>query len=262
MPDLEARWILKDVLRVTDSDLISGTCSEPSAEQVQRIDSIVRRRARGEPLSRILGEREFFGRKFILTPETLDPRPDTEVLVRCALDVLHVKQEGVVLDLGTGTGCILITLLAECPDLRGVGVDLSQGAVDAACRNAKIHNVSDRVEFIQGDWSQGLDDMYDLVVSNPPYIASPVIATLDKEVRNHDPILALDGGEDGLQAYKKIFSDLKRVLKPGGKALFEIGFDQEADVVRLSKDSRIRVECVHRDTAGRPRVVEMSRGDN
>ncbi len=260
-PDLEARWILKDILGISDADFIGGPVKTCSPEEIQKVNSIVHRRLAGEPLSRIFGEREFYGRTFWLGPKTLDPRSDTETLVRRALELLHVKQGGSILDLGTGTGCILITILAERPNLTGLGIDLSPGALAVAARNAQRHSVADRVSFLTGNWTEAVADSHDLVVCNPPYIQDSVIPALDSAVRNHDPILALSGGADGLQAYKKIFSDLNRVLKPTGKALFEIGFDQEASVTRLGKDSRIRIECVHRDTAGRPRVVEMSRGD-
>jgi release factor glutamine methyltransferase len=200
----------------------------------------------------------------------LDPRPDTETLVEIALKIakkeiekkFHVKQKTAeILDLGTGSGCILIALLTELPYAHGVGVDLSYETLKIAALNAKTHGIGNRVSLICGSWAQALQARFDLIVGNPPYIASSSLPNLETEVRNHDPILALDGGKDGLEAYRNIFSSLPRLLKTNGKALFEIGFDQEDDIVRLGRESRIRIEGVHRDLAGRARVVEISCGD-
>jgi release factor glutamine methyltransferase len=263
--DLEARWILKTILGVSDADFIAGT-GVVSQEQTEKIEAVARRRAAGEPLSRIFGEKEFWGRAFKIGSKTLDPRADTETLVRVALEILtkkfHVKQKmAEILDLGTGSGCILVTLLAESPQSYGVGVDLSYEALKIACHNAKFHGVSQRIGFICGDWGAPIDRKFDLIVSNPPYIRTSVIPNLDPEVRNHDPILALNGGEDGLDAYKKIISELPSLLKPGGTALLEIGFDQADDLMRLSRLPWIRKIYTHTDYAGRPRVVEISCGD-
>jgi release factor glutamine methyltransferase len=268
-PDLEARWILKSVLDITDAYLIIGT-GTVSQEQSVRIDQIVTRRLAGEPLSRILGQREFWGLKFKIGPETLDPRPETETLVRIAVEILekkfHVKQNNPakaaeILDLGTGSGAILLSILYEIPGIYGVGVDLSLETLKIAYHNAKNLGVFERAGLVCSDWGACLGRKFDLIVSNPPYIRRSAIPDLDKEVRNHDPILALDGGIDGMEAYKKIFSQLPYLLKLGGTALLEIGFDQADDVVRLSRDSRIRINCTHTDYAGRPRVVEISCGD-
>ena len=172
-----------------------------------------------------------------------------------------MKQPVEILDLGTGSGCILIALLSELRESSGIGVDLSPKAIQIAHENAKTNDVDARIQWICGSWADAIDGQFDLIVSNPPYIASSVIPNLDPEVRNHDPILALDGGMDGLQAYKIIFSQLPRLLKKGGRAFLEIGFDQERSIARLSEDSRIRIERIHPDLAGLPRVVEITRGD-
>jgi release factor glutamine methyltransferase len=268
--DLEAKWILKSVLGVSDADFITGT-GTVSQEQTEKIEAVAKRRVTGEPLSRIFGEKEFWGRAFKIGPDTLDPRSDTETLIRVTLEILtkkfHVKQTNdpkaaEILDLGTGSGCILVTLLAELPQSYGVGVDFSFETLKIASHNAKTHGVSQRIGLICGDWAASIDQKFDLVVSNPPYIRSSAIPELDKEVRNHDPILALDGGEDGLDAYKKIISQFPHILKPGGTALFEIGFDQADDLARLSRLPWIREFYTHTDYAGRPRVVEITNGDN
>lgn len=261
-PGLEARFILKHRLGVDYGDIITGNDIKIEEIDENSIESDLMRRLGGEPYSRIQGRREFFGRDFILGPDTLDPRPETEILVGRAIGLFHGKQfPERILDLGTGTGCIIISLLAEWPESRGLAVDKAQGALDVAAINAAAHGVSGRLELKQGDWAEGIGGAFDLIVSNPPYIPACDIANLESEVRNHDPILALDGGFDGLEAYKNIFSDLNRLLTPCGKALFEIGVEQEADIVRLAGESWIRVECIHPDLAGIPRVVEISSGD-
>lgn len=261
-PDLEARMILKQRAGLSWADIISKPDREISSAQLQNIESDIKRRLSDEPLSRIYGRREFWGLEFELSADTLDPRPDTETLIEGVLnaykDTLPPKT---ILDLGTGTGCILISLLREFPESNGVGIDKADGAVKTAIKNANLNKVSDRAVFKTGNWGQGIEQKFDLIVSNPPYISNQVIPNLSESVQNHDPILALDGGNDGLDAYRQIFSELFSLLNVGGKAFFEIGFDQEADVVRLAEESRIRVQHVHRDLAGQPRVVEISSGD-
>ena len=169
-----------------------------------------------------------------------------------------------VLDLGTGSGCILIALLHEWPKSRGTAVDISGTALEVARENAQQNQVADRIEWIESNWMENLPDAgegYDCIVSNPPYITNPDIESLAPEVKNHDPILALAGGNDGLQCYKKIIFNLKKNLKSQGKAFLEIGQNQGNDVMRLVEDSGLSVENVHPDLAGIPRVVEISCGD-
>ncbi|MCB1531431.1 MAG: peptide chain release factor N(5)-glutamine methyltransferase [Alphaproteobacteria bacterium] len=260
--DLEARRILQERSGNEWSQIIAAPETLLTPQQLLNIEADVQRRLAGEPLSRIYGCREFWGMEFALSPDTLDPRPDTETLIEAVLKAY--KDESApeaILDLGTGTGCILLALLKEFPQARGLGIDKAPGAVETAQKNAKHHDLDDRAAFQAGNWGDNLNDTFDLIVSNPPYITNQIIKTLSKEVQNHDPILALSGGNDGLDAYRQIFSQLFSLLKPAGKAFFEIGFDQEDDVARLAEESRIRVRHVHRDLAGQPRVVEISNGD-
>lgn len=260
-PDLAARRLVKEVLGFSDADFITLSDYEVPQAQCEVIESLVERCLAGEPVSRILGEREFWGLTFDLSPDTLDPRPDTEVLVERALEAFTDHPPETILDLGTGTGCVLIALLSEWPDSFGIGVDLSQGAVRTAQSNAKRNHVEAQARFICGSWADSIEGQFDLIVSNPPYIANQIIPTLSPEVKNHDPILALDGGENGLQAYSEIFSVLKRLLRKGGKALFEIGFDQRVEVMRLAENSGLFVTGLYADYAGQPRVVEICCGD-
>lgn len=219
-------------------------------------------RLSGKPLSKILGVQEFYGREFIVSEDALDPRADTETMIDLALKRLPRDRPLRILDLGTGSGCILLTLLCEYPQSTGVAVDYSTKALDIARQNAHRLNIQERCTFIHSSWFDDVTPEYfDLIVSNPPYIRRDVIPALSREVQNHDPILALDGGHDGLDAYKIIFSSLKNFLKPDGLALFEIGFDQREDIMRLGRESRF-IQCdVHPDLSGQPRVAEIRCGD-
>ncbi|MCD8494021.1 MAG: peptide chain release factor N(5)-glutamine methyltransferase [Alphaproteobacteria bacterium] len=219
----------------------------------------LQKRLSGMPLGRIYGRRNFYGLEFTLSSGTLEPRADTEVLIDRALDLYRSTPPVRILDLGTGTGCILLTLLKHWPKSEGVGVDIAHDALETARRNASYHKLTERVSFIEGNWGEGLAGGFDLVVSNPPYIERDVIKSLPDEVRLHDPILALDGGTDGMDAYKVIFSQLPVLLKPEGRALFEIGYDQSRKIERLAEDHGFKVEAIHPDSAGRARVAEVLR---
>jgi len=261
-PGLEARVILRHVLHVSDADLIGGDEREMiPPEGKEAVGAIVQRRAAGEPLSRILGEREFHGLPFEVTPAVLDPRPDTETLVDAALKSFKTPPAS-ILDLGTGSGCILISLLHEWKDARGVGVDRSPEALAVAKRNSERNGVADRARLIQGDWGAGLEEQFALIVSNPPYIPSQDIPNLDREVRNHDPILALDGGKDGLDAYRTIIRESKELLSLGGVMLFEIGIGQGPDVARLVANAGLSIAESICDLAGIERVLKIIYGDS
>lgn len=260
-PAFEGRLIIEKRTGLDQAVLISEPGRLVPVAQKNRILEDIQRMARGEPLHRIFGEREFWGLTFAIGPETLEPRPDTETLVETALKLFGAAPPSAILDLGTGSGCILLSLLKEWPSCEGLGVDLSYETVKVARANAQALGLSSRARFICGSWGEALGARFSLIVSNPPYIARDVIPTLERCVREHDPILALDGGEDGLDAYRKIFFSLERHLLPGGTALFEIGFDQEESIVRLAEKYRCSARCVYRDLAGRARVVEISCGD-
>jgi len=260
-PDLVARVFIKESMGLTDADFITQPQRSLSEEDIIKIESMLARRLEGEPVSRILGEREFWGLPFKVTPDVLDSRPDTETLVEAALKEFSDSPPARILDFGTGTGCILIALLHEWPDSSGVAVDISEKALDVARENAKKNGVADRISFIQSNWGEKIEESFDLIVSNPPYIPNQDIPNLDIEVKNHDPILALAGGKDGLDAYRQLFSDIKRLLSPCGKAFAEIGYSQGGDVPRLVKDYGLSVKNVHFDLAGIVRVVEISCGD-
>jgi release factor glutamine methyltransferase len=201
------------------------------AEAHESILSTVHRRLAREPVSRIVGARAFWGRMFRVSPATLDPRPDSETLVAAALEVVAGRAVR-ILDLGTGTGCLLLSLLAELPGASGVGVDISAEALLVARENARDHGLSERSEFLEGDWGRGLLEPFDLIVCNPPYIRQEDLVRLQPEVTNFDPALALDGGPDGLAAYRSLLRHLPP-LAPAASILFEVGAGQSAAVAGM-----------------------------
>ncbi|MCE1238202.1 MAG: peptide chain release factor N(5)-glutamine methyltransferase [Hyphomicrobiales bacterium] len=252
----EARTIVGHALGLDLTGLVVGGAREVGAEDLATIVALARRRLAGEPIQRVIGEADFFGRSFLLTPATLTPRPDTETLVETALAELASVSRPIVADLGVGSGAILVTWLAEREDALGVGSDLSEEALATARTNARRHGVADRALFVCGSYASMLwEEGFDAVLSNPPYIASATIETLDAEVRLHDPRLALDGGVDGLDAYRVIAGEARVALKPGGFLAVEIGWDQGAAVAALIGAAGFEGVAVRPDLAGRDRVV-------
>jgi release factor glutamine methyltransferase len=262
-PAFEARLIIKKAADCTDADLIAHPDKAVSPACAETAMALLSRRLGGEPISRIFGEREFWGLPFVVTGDVLDPRPDTETLVEAALKLYPARPPARILDLGTGSGAIIVALLHEWPDTQGVATDLSGAALDIARRNAHVNGVAGRVMFYQGSWFDALPtgETFDWIVSNPPYIPNPEIETLAAEVKNHDPILALDGGFDGFDSYKVILSSLKSHLSPQGTALFEMGAGQVPDMARLAENAGLSVIRHYADLAGIARVVQIARGD-
>lgn len=253
--EIEARHLLTHVLAPAS---LAAALADPALSSWQKIThlaDLATARLSRKPLSQILGSQPFWTLELAVTPDVLTPRADTETLVEQVL--ARETATGVrVLDLGTGSGAILLALLAERPGWSGLGVDLSPAALDVARRNAVRCGLDGRADFREGRWGAGLEDHgFDLLVSNPPYIVRHVLAGLDPEVRDHEPALALDGGEDGLDAYREIAADLSRLLKPGGLFAFEIGHDQGVPVSTImSEAGGVDVTC-QTDLAGNDRVV-------
>ena len=250
----EARYLLQDAIGLTPTDFVLGTGQRPA--ECDRVRDWVRRRVAGEPLSRIAGTRCFRGLDFHLSPGTLDPRDDSEVLVEACLSELPELDAARIADIGTGTGCLLLSILAERPKISGLGIDLSPDAAATARRNADALGLSDRAHFAVGSWTATLPDAgFDLILSNPPYIRRDVIPTLDVSVRDYDPVLALDGGDDGLDAYRALARDMRRVLKPGGWLAVEIGWEQGESVPTLLMRAGFAQMRLLRDAGDRDRVV-------
>jgi release factor glutamine methyltransferase len=216
-----------------------------------RFEAAVLARASRQPVSQIVGGRQFWGRWFRVTPDVLDPRPETETLIAAALDGAFSR----VLDLGTGSGAILITLLAERGEATGTGVDLSGKALSVAAVNAEALAVAGRATFLQSDWLSAVSGRFDLVVANPPYIAEAEMPGLSPEVRLWEPRLALTPGGDGLEAYRSILRDVRSVLVPGGRVLLETGAGQGDAVAALCQSAGLQAVRVLPDMDGRDRVV-------
>lgn len=234
--DLDSRLLLAHVLKLSQAELISEPERRLSSDDIMALEEALRRRLGHEPVARIIGKREFWGRDFALSRDTLDPRPDTETLIEATLEIINRELEGhddiSILDLGTGSGCILLTLLAECPGADGVGIDISEGALRTARQNAQNLGLASRAQFVCGNWFRPLDTRFNIVVANPPYIPSGDLSELMPDVREHDPHRALDGGPDGLEAFRKILTNINEILTSGW-IIFEVGTGQADTVCRL-----------------------------
>lgn len=258
-PRRDARLLICRLLGSGPELLLGHPERDVSAEESARIEAAVARRAAREPVSRILGAREFWSLSFALNEATLDPRPDSETLVAAVLAETVGRDTPLrLLDLGTGSGCLLLALLSELPLARGCGIDVSEAAVAMAAENARRLGLADRAQFHRHAWEAGLDleaGSWDVVVSNPPYIASAEIAELAPEVAGYDPAAALDGGPDGLDAYRALIPAAAAVLAPGGLLALEIGQGQAADVEELLAAAGLRPLRRAADLAGIERCL-------
>lgn len=254
-PVLDARMLLEAGAGVSRLEIVTDPRRELSAAQVDAVEALVARRLAREPLSHILGRKGFWTLEFAVTPDVLTPRPDTELLVETALEFLPQDKPARVLDLGVGSGAILLSVLSERPVVSGVGVDLSEAALMVARANGAVLDLNDRIEWRAGDWGEGLSGPFDLVLSNPPYIASAEIETLAPEVARHEPRLALDGGADGLDAYRALLPQIRALLGPGGRFALEVGKGQASAVWALIDQAGLEPIDTRADLAGVDRVV-------
>ena len=256
-PGVDAKRLLLEAEGLDAAALMAS--SEAPMTAPEAFDSFINRRCQREPVSKILGYRDFWKHRFIVSNDVLDPRPDTETLIEAALQIAPRDKPIRIVDLGTGSGCILLTLLDELPKATGVGLDISEPALAVAKRNAEALNIGPRADFIVSDWFSALDETFDLVVSNPPYITTMEKGGLAPEVSIWDPEAALFAGMDGLQAYRKIADGLATVLKPNGTALFEIGLGQGLPVTDLIESAGFQRVSSHCDLAGIERCLVMRR---
>ena len=258
----DARLLIAGLLKLSSTAFVVDGARPLDASEQAAIDAALARRAAREPVHRILGHRAFSRLDLVLSPETLEPRPDTEILV----DTLVPYAQGLVadggcriLDLGTGTGAICLALLDLVPGSTGVGADYSAGALETARRNADINGVADRFETVESDWFSAVTGVFDIIVSNPPYIVRSVVGMLDEDVRLYDPILALDGGEDGLDAYRAIAAGAGDHLRENGLVAYEIGYDQKDSVTAIMHEKGfVRIDAVQ-DLGGNDRVLVFSK---
>ena len=252
----EARLILAEALGSDPAVVLGYPERAVDAQAMRRLEALVARRARGEPISRLRGSREFWSLEFALSPDTLDPRPDSETLIEAALAHLPERSAALrVLDFGTGTGCLLLALLSELPNATGLGIDILPGAVATAARNAAALGLAARARFQAGDWGCGIVEQGDVILANPPYIPSQEILNLAPEVAAFEPRAALDGGADGLAAYRVLAPVASRLLIPGGFACVEVGSGQAAAVAGLLAGSGMKIREMRRDLAGIERCI-------
>jgi len=254
---LDARILAAKALGWDGGKVIARLNHVPTFQQCKKFEEMVARRADREPVSLILGHTEFWSLDFKVTADVLTPRPDSETLVEAALSIkdIYVKNYS-VLDFGTGSGCLLLALLSELPKAKGLGVDISSVAIDVAKYNAQRLGMENRTGFLVSDWDKDVDGLFNLVISNPPYIAENDFLNLEREVTVFEPKLSLLGGHDGLDSYRSLIPAIIRRLADGGRTLIEIGYDQEEMVSLILEKAGLRVCYVHQDLAKHPRVIE------
>lgn len=257
-PVMDARLLVEAAAGVARLDIVTDPQRPVSDDAMARLAALTARRVAREPLAYILGRKAFWSLNLAVTPAVLTPRPETEAVVEAGLAALGADAPVRVLDLGVGSGAILFAILAERPMAQGIGVDVSDAALAVARANAASLGLGARAQLLSGDWGEGLSGSFDLIVSNPPYIASAEIDGLEPEVR-HEPRGALDGGADGLDAYRRIAPDLARLLAPGGRFALEIGQGQGPDVMALLRAAGLEPDGLRPDLAGIGRVVTGGR---
>ena len=258
-PRSDARTLIALAANVPPDEIILRPERELTAQDIKTLDSFVRRRINGEPISRIRGERQFWKHTYHLSPYTLDPRPESETIVSAVKALVRSWTEPpqFILDLGTGSGCLLLSLLLEFPAAAGVGVDLESQAIATAKMNVDRLGFADRVALVVGDWTAGLGQTFDVIVCNPPYIRTGDIANLQDEVRLFDPLLALDGGEDGLACYRKLLPGCRDRLRAGGVMAVEIGAGQSNNLKTIIRENGFDRIAEHSDLAGHVRCLSF-----
>ncbi len=254
-PPMDAALLIGRALKLDRAQLLAQSQRALTDDEITRINSLLARRINREPVARIMGVREFWGLPFAMNEHTLEPRPDSETLIETVLCEVDRQAQLSVLDLGTGTGCLLLSLLHELPNAYGVGIDYADAAVQQATTNTVNLGLAQRAQFRQGDWLNGVVENFDIIISNPPYIVRDEIPTLMPEVRSYDPLAALDGGADGLDAYRAIVPALPTHLNPNGFASGELGQGQEGQVSELFRTNGFRTITQHNDYAGVVRCV-------
>jgi release factor glutamine methyltransferase len=258
-PEVDARALLGHALRLDRAQLIAQSDRRLETREIDAVSAVAARRLGREPVSRIFGSKEFWSLPLAVTPDVLVPRPETETVVEAAL--AWVVREGLrqeqlrLLDIGTGSGALLLALLSELPNARGVGTDISAAALDVARVNAERNGAAGRCSFVACNIAAGVQGPFDLIVSNPPYVARGDIATLAPEVRDYDPSVALDGGPDGLDIYRAIAREARGLLAPAGQLIVEMGMGQEPAIRALFTKSGLTVAAARNDLAGIPRAL-------
>jgi len=258
---IDARLLIAHGLSLDRVALISQSQRIVTPDEAERLEKLIARRTQHESVARIIGSREFWSLNFALNEATLEPRPDSETVVQAVSGIVRKWQKPLrLLDLGTGSGCLLLSLLHEIPHATGLGIDIAPRAIEQAQANARILQLQDRAQFQTGNWFMGLTEKFHVILSNPPYITRGDIEGLMPEVRNYDPPAALDGGADGLDAYRHIIPAAKAYLKPGGLIAFEIGIGQAGDVATLLSNAGYHDIGSHDDLSGHQRCITATAG--
>lgn len=263
---LDSVVLLAHALGITREQIVFGLDNELDSKALLVFDALVARREKNEPIAYITGEKEFWSLDFYVTRDTLIPRPDSETLVEAALKQaqshsnmwMSAQKQAksiTILDIGTGTGCLLIALLSELPEARGIGVDISERALQVASANAKRHGMDSRTQFVQSHWCDALDGTFDLIISNPPYITKSAMATLMPDVLHYEPATALVAGIDGLDAYRALAPQVAARLNPKGAVVFEVGQGQAELVAEIMSAQGLEIQAIEKDLAGIARCV-------
>lgn len=259
---LDARLLMEHTLQISREELLMCMEKSISPEQEQVFKKLVDERTQRRPIAQIIGKREFWGREFMVSAATLDPRPDSETLIEVVLERIENRNAPLkLLDLGTGTGCLLLSLLAELPQASGVAVDFSDAALVIAAQNSTKLGVADRVTLLKSRWLDKVEGIFDVVISNPPYIKSADIVALAPEVAKFEPHLALDGGEDGLDCYREIINGLPKILAKNGFAALEIGVGQEADIEKIAAENGLNLVASKKDLGGIIRCLILQQAE-
>ena len=235
---LDSRIILKEVFCFDEKELILNSKLIVTKNKISEAYKILARRISGEPVSKIFGKRDFYESTFLISEDVLDPRPETELIIEIANNFILDKGYKNFIDLGTGSGCIILSILKDNKSLRAIGIDISNKAINIAQKNCSNLNLEKQATFLVSNWLSKVSGSYDLIISNPPYIPSKDVDALSANVKNYDPLISLDGGEDGLKCYRQIAEDINRVIGKNGRVVLEIGYNQAEDVIKIfeSKD--------------------------
>ena len=252
---LDARIILREIFNFDEKELILNSDLILSESKISKVQKIITRRLNFEPVSKIFGKRDFYNSTFSISNDVLDPRPETENIVEIANNFILEKGYESFIDLGTGSGCIILSILKENKNLTAVGVDISIDAINIAKKNSKDMNLEKRSSFLVSNWLSSIYNSYDLIISNPPYIPSDEIITLSKTVKNFDPLISLDGGQDGLKCYKEIAEDINRVINKNGRVILEIGYNQAHDVIKIFESKEFKLLKIYNDINGLNRIL-------
>tara|TARA_B100000886_G_scaffold334379_1_gene289815 strand:+ start:641 stop:1489 length:849 start_codon:yes stop_codon:yes gene_type:complete len=253
--NLDARILLAYLLSLENKYFMSDI--KVTNKDKENFFSLIKDRINGKPVSKIISRRDFWDTEFYINSSTLDPRPDSEILVKSALEVnKFINKEKInILELGVGSGCILLSLLNEINGSIGIGIDIDIEALKVAQLNALNMKISEKVSFIASNWTKSIKGKFDIIISNPPYIKSSNIINLQKEVKNHDPLIALDGGEDGLICYKEIMKNIKGLMKKNAFLLLEIDSWQGNIIIELSKKNHLKFFSIKKDLSGKERCI-------